>query len=588
MFADRQRVLRTVVDATTGESCAARTWSSTPARASALDYFPGARPRAARYADQPLQHVHRLGPTTACAAASPTRYADPLHGPDADGELTPLRRRRRRDAALERLRARPRANWDYPRAPRAARATPGRTCPVARLHVERPPTIARRPGVHRRAQQLAAQPQPSGHPGALLRQPLPRPPARRRRIGFDAASGELREDAGAIAVHAQFDDGASTAAVVPRPVHVNNASMFTLPDGLRRSCRCSCSPAATQRAQRRQRRRRRAGRAARVHARALEPARVLRRRRLRPAQQRPGRRHGRGLERLVHVRLPRGRRVPGRHRRAGPARAGRLRGHRLRQRGVRLPGGVGLGRTARTAATPTATSARSPACGPEVHADGEIWMQTLWDLRTRLIGAHGRADGITRARRLVTGGMRRSPGRAGLPRHARRDPGHRRPAPGRQRPHADPPGVRSPRDGRLRREQRRLRHHADRELQRHRLRVQRRAAGRRLGGRLRAVGAALGATQPRLLSDIGFGGFPGRRTSLRRVLRRGLAGRISCDADCGFRAALVLPRRSARKARFRGRNAGRLARQLQRRRRGLGAPRCGSASPAAPRASCAA
>jgi hypothetical protein len=40
---------------------------------------------------------------------------------------------------------------------------------------------------------------------------------------------------------------------------------------------------------------------------------------------------------------------------------------------------------------------------------------------------------------------------------------------------------------------------------------------------------------------------------LRRVLRRGLAGRISCDADCGFRASLVLPRRSARKARFRGR-----------------------------------
>jgi hypothetical protein len=37
------------------------------------------------------------------------------------------------------------------------------------------------------------------------------------------------------------------------------------------------------------------------------------------------------------------------------------------------------------------------------------------------------------------------------------------------------------------------------------------------------------------------------------VLRRGLAGRISCDADCSFRASLVLPRRSARKAHFRGR-----------------------------------
>ncbi len=61
------------------------------------------------------------------------------------------------------------------------------------------------------------------------------------------------------------------------------------------------------------------------------------------------------------------------------------------------------------------------------------------------------------------------------------------------------------------------------------------------------------AAQPERLSDIGFGGFPGRRTSLRRVLRRGLRGRISCNADCGFRAELVLPRRSARKARIRGR-----------------------------------
>jgi len=56
-----------------------------------------------------------------------------------------------------------------------------------------------------------------------------------------------------------------------------------------------------------------------------------------------------------------------------------------------------------------------------------------------------------------------------------------------------------------------------------------------------------------LLADVGFAGFPGRRTSLRGVLRRGLAGRISCDTDCSFRASLVLPRASARKARLRGR-----------------------------------
>jgi hypothetical protein len=46
---------------------------------------------------------------------------------------------------------------------------------------------------------------------------------------------------------------------------------------------------------------------------------------------------------------------------------------------------------------------------PEVHADGEIWVETLWDLRTRLIADHGAADGITRTRALVTDGLRLAP-----------------------------------------------------------------------------------------------------------------------------------------------------------------------------------
>ena len=44
----------------------------------------------------------------------------------------------------------------------------------------------------------------------------------------------------------------------------------------------------------------------------------------------------------------------------------------------------------------------------EVHADGEIWAQTLWELRGLLIAAHP-ADGLVRARRLVTDAMRLSP-----------------------------------------------------------------------------------------------------------------------------------------------------------------------------------
>jgi hypothetical protein len=47
--------------------------------------------------------------------------------------------------------------------------------------------------------------------------------------------------------------------------------------------------------------------------------------------------------------------------------------------------------------------------GPEVHADGEIWVETLWDLRRALIGAHGVSDGINRVRALVTDGLRLSP-----------------------------------------------------------------------------------------------------------------------------------------------------------------------------------
>lgn len=47
--------------------------------------------------------------------------------------------------------------------------------------------------------------------------------------------------------------------------------------------------------------------------------------------------------------------------------------------------------------------------GQEVHADGEIWIQTLWDLRARLIADHGAAAGILRARVLVTDGLRLAP-----------------------------------------------------------------------------------------------------------------------------------------------------------------------------------
>ena len=46
---------------------------------------------------------------------------------------------------------------------------------------------------------------------------------------------------------------------------------------------------------------------------------------------------------------------------------------------------------------------------PEVHGDGEIWGQTLWQLRDRLVADLGGPAGLDRARLLVTEGMRLSP-----------------------------------------------------------------------------------------------------------------------------------------------------------------------------------
>jgi extracellular elastinolytic metalloproteinase len=46
---------------------------------------------------------------------------------------------------------------------------------------------------------------------------------------------------------------------------------------------------------------------------------------------------------------------------------------------------------------------------PEVHADGEIWHQTLWELRQRLIAKYGAAAGDQRVQTYVTRGMEFTP-----------------------------------------------------------------------------------------------------------------------------------------------------------------------------------
>ena len=107
------------------------------------------------------------------------------------------------------------------------------------------------------------------------------------------------------------------------------------------------------------------------------------------------------------------------------------------------------------AATPTATTARSIGF-PEVHADGEIWAQTLWDLRDGARLATDRVAGDPRDGALAVQPV--------VPRRAQRDPAGR---PGDLRRPARTThlaGVRAPRHGLLRRRARRRRLHAGRGL----------------------------------------------------------------------------------------------------------------------------
>ena len=254
--------------------------------------------------------------------------------------------------------------------------------------------------LHRGGGQLPGQePQPQGrgqrrgrHPDRRRRQHRPRPA--RRRTTSTTPTWPRRRTAGA----ADADVPAAPARhVVPgrRPVRAD------------------------------QRRRRGRHRLPRVHPRPVQPAR---RRRQRPlhARRRAGRRDGRGLERLVRHGLP-GR--PGACRRTSPARSTWCcssttapgvvaRPHRA----DRLPGRLARRTVAPAAspATPAATPTRDYAAvggGPEVHSDGEIWAQTLWDLRGRLGSTDHRVagdpgDGARTAQPVV-------------PRHAQRDPGRR-------------------------------------------------------------------------------------------------------------------------------------------------------------------
>src|SRR3954452_10088598 len=157
--------------------------------------------------------------------------------------------------------------------------------------------------------------------------------------------------------------------------------------------------------------------------------------------------------------------------------------------------------------------------GPEVHADGEIWTATLWDLRKALVAKFGAAAGADRAEHLVTDAMPLTApdpsfldARDGIlaadldryhgddfdliwtvfaPRPRRHPRRRRRPLP-RRRLRPDLDGLRPPRRGRLGDERDRRRHRSAagvrqprRGTQRHARRHGRRR-GQRRGGRQRA------------------------------------------------------------------------------------------------------
>ena len=149
---------------------------------------------------------------------------------------------------------------------------------------------------------------------------------------------------------------------------------------------------------RRQRRRRRLDRLPRVHARPLEPPDHRRDRRGR-ARLAAGRGDGRGLERLVRQGLRSSSENPAPDTAAdgeidmgayvdAPAAHDPDR-RRSTAASARPPRGARARRRPAPAATRSATSAAIDGEPPTSHADGEIWGETLWDLR-KLLGSRRR------------------------------------------------------------------------------------------------------------------------------------------------------------------------------------------------------
>ena len=289
-----------------------------------------------------------------------------------------------------------------------------------------------------RSDLVADQPRAERRPGLLPRQLLPRPPRepehrlrrrhrrlRRRRHGRAGRPGVT-----------ETDDGAASARTAARTATTSTTRTCPRrPTATARGCRCTCSrydPDPGFLTFRNMNGGDDAGdRLARVHARPLEPPGRQRRRVRRPLRAARRARWARrgatgtrstcctatgleiddpdvagevdiGLSRdaALHLDALRADRLPGRLDVAALPRR-----HRDRPRGGYTFGDFGKVNGA-----------------PEVHSDGEIWMQTLWDLRDALVRLAERAGGLRPRRGARHRGHAAVAARAVVPGHAQRDP----------------------------------------------------------------------------------------------------------------------------------------------------------------------
>ena len=334
-------------------------------------------------------------------------YGDPADANDGIG-VTPARPPGTRSRpALARS---PTTNGPIRRPPSRPPTDPNQHCPAVGLHLGR-----LRP---QHDVQLDGQPQPGGDAALLLRQRVPRPPARRVGHRLQQRFGQLRgHRPRAGPGRRRIDHRRRDVRRLPR-LRPHRQRLRT-PGAGRPAALHPDLPLVERlhvpraRVERRQRRRRRADHLPRVHPRPDQPPGHRRGRVPGPNGAQPGAMDEGfadwyALDFLTAQGFETDTAAP------GELKAGRYENDTLRSQAWDCPVG------AAASACPGAGTAGSggytygdfgkiSGLGPEVHADGEIWVETLWDLRTRMIAAHGLTTGINRTRALVTDGLRLSP-----------------------------------------------------------------------------------------------------------------------------------------------------------------------------------